>query len=299
MKMSSSELPALRRARLSLGAILVEAGLLSRADCQRVLLHQAQRAMRFGEAAVDLGLLDEEDLRFALARQFDFPYLRESDGAGRVSADLVTAIDPFGPTAEPLRALRNQLTLRWFDKTAGRNVLAVTGNEPGVGRSYVAANLAVAFAQAGENTLLIDADLRRPRQHTVFGLPGGQGLSSFLVGQTREEPIVGVQSIPGLFVMPAGPVPPNPTELFSRSAWSDLLIQSQAAFDLVLVDTPALAVCEDALLISARVGSALAIARTNVTRAPMFNNLIRACRNAGVDVVGSVLNDLPGKGATP
>lgn len=299
MKMSSSELPAIRRARLSLGAILVEAGLLSQADCQRVLLHQAHRAMRFGEAAVELGLLGEEDLRYALSRQFEFPYLRDVDGAATVSADLVTATNPFGAAAEPLRALRNQLSLRWFDKTAGRNVLAIAGSEPGVGRSYVAANLAVVFAQAGENTLLIDADLRRPRQHAVFGLPDRSGLSSFLAGQTREEPIVGIQAIPGLFVMPAGPVPPNPTELFSRSSWTDLLVQSQAAFDLVLVDTPALSVCEDALLIGARVGSALMVARSNVTRTKAFNNMIRASRNAGIEVVGSVLNDLPAEASKP
>ena len=141
------------------GKLLLEAGKLNAADAERVLHLQQKENLRFGEAAIKLGLINETDLHHALANQFDYAYLTPGDG--HFSPDLVAAYQPFSLQVERLRALRGQLMLRWF--SIGHKALAITGIHPGDGASYLAANLAVVFSQLGERTLLIDADLRRPR----------------------------------------------------------------------------------------------------------------------------------------
>ncbi|TMH13144.1 MAG: chain length determinant protein tyrosine kinase EpsG, partial [Betaproteobacteria bacterium] len=171
------------RANRSIGAILMDSGVLSPEDAERILLFQKEHGLRFGEAAIRLGLLSEADIQFALSRQFSYAYLRTMGDKKPLSDELVAAYQPFSPRVEQLRAIRSQLMLRWFDKAEQRQVMTVVGTEPGEGRSYLAANLAVVFSQLGERTLLIDADMRRPRQHELFLLQNKVGLSTVLSGR--------------------------------------------------------------------------------------------------------------------
>jgi protein-tyrosine kinase len=293
MKMSVAVIPTAPRANRSIGAILMDAGLLSTEDAERILLLQKQKNLRFGEAAVRLGLLTEADIQFALARQFAYPYLRASGDKQPVSAELVAAYQPFSLCVEQLRAVRSQLMLRWFDKAEQRQVLTVVGAEPSEGRSYLAANLAIVFSQLGERTLLIDADLRNPRQHKLFKLENKVGLSTVLAGRTREEAIIRITDLTGLFVLPAGPIPPNPLELLTRTAFDDLLAHVRSTFDVVIIDTPGFSTGEDAVMIAVRAGAALAVARSTQTRVGAFNDMVEGLMNAGVAVVGSVLNEVP------
>ena len=180
---------AIARADRTIGAILVEEGKLTPREVERVLERQRTDKVRFGEAAVKLGYITPEDVRFALAKQYDMPHFTSaSEGPSR---ELVAAFAPFHPRAEEMRALRTQLLIRWYNPEQGRKSLVVASPEPGEGRSYVAANLAIVFSQLGARTLLVDADLRSPRQHEIFGLPQGHGLSTLLAGrypQYRERP---------------------------------------------------------------------------------------------------------------
>ncbi|UUZ57093.1 polysaccharide biosynthesis tyrosine autokinase [Massilia sp. H-1] len=149
------------------------------------------------------------------------------------------AFEPFGTQAEAMRKLRVELSRRWF-KRPGQHALAITSAEPQEGRTFLAANLAVAFAQLGQRTLLIDADLRAPRQHTLFGLSNRVGLSALL---TRLAPAAeAVEQIPeltGLSVLTAGAAPPNPAELLGRPAFGTLIAALARYYDVVLIDTPA------------------------------------------------------------
>src|SRR5258708_24756687 len=163
-----------------LGSILVEEGKLGAGGIEQVLELQRIEGLRFGEAAVRLGLVAADDLRGAVAKQYGFPHLLP--GSGSVSRELVVAYEPFHPRAEELRALRTQLLIRWSNAEVRHRMLAVVSPGFGEGRSYVAANLAVVFSQLGERTLLIDADLRTPRQHRIFNIPHRIGLSSVLCG---------------------------------------------------------------------------------------------------------------------
>ena len=295
MKMTVSMPSGAPRVSRSLGGILVDSGLLRPEDAERVLLLQKEHNLRFGDAAVRLGLLSEADIQYALSRQFAYAYLRKTPGDNKkpVSDELVAAYEPFSSRVEELRAVRSQLMLRWFDKADQRQVLTVVGTERGEGRSHLAANLAVVFSQLGERTLLVDADLRYPRQHELFYLENKIGLSTMLSGRSREEAIVRIPDLAGLCVLPAGPVPPNPLELLNRLNFDEFLIQVKSAFDVVIVDTPALSVGEDAAMIAVRTGAALAVARNSETKVAAFTDMVQGLMNAGVNVVGSVLNEVP------
>jgi receptor protein-tyrosine kinase len=294
MKMTVSMLGGAPRATRSLGAILIDSGQLTPEDAERVLQLQKAENLRFGAAAVKLGLLNESDIQYALARQFSYAYLRQVPGEKKpVSDELVAAYQPFSPRVEQIRAIRSQLMLRWFDKAELRQVLAIVGSGRSDGRSYLAANLAVVFSQLGERTLLVDADLRFPRQHELFYLENKVGFSTVLSGRSREEAIVRIPDLAGLCVLPAGPVPPNPLELLNRLNFDEFLIQVKASFDIVIIDTPALSVGEDGAMMAVRTGAALAVARKDKTRMADFTDMVQGLMNAGVAVVGSVLNEVP------
>jgi protein-tyrosine kinase len=299
MKMTVSMLTEAPRASRSLGGILIDSGLLKPEDAERVLLVQKEQNLRFGEAAIRLGLLTEADIQHALSRQFAYAYLRKTPGEERpVSEELVAAYEPFSARVEQLRSIRSQLMLRWFDKAEQRQVLSVVGAERGEGRSHLAANLAVVFSQLGERTLLVDADMRNPRQHEIFHLENKVGFSTVLSGRSRGDSVVRIPELAGLSVLPAGPMPPNPLELLNRLNFDEFLIQAKASFDVVIVDTPAISTGEDAFMTAVRTGAAIAVARSSQTKVAAFSDLVQGLMNAGVSVVGSVLNEVPRKKAS-
>ena len=281
-----------RNADRSIGAILIDAGRLTLQDAERIMNFQRQSSLRFGESGIELGLINEGDVLYALSLQFDYPYLQP--GPNRpISSEVVAAYKPFGREGEGLRALRSQLQLRWLDEGGRRSGLAVVGTARGEGRSYLAANLAVTFAQLGERTLLIDANLRAPRQHKLFKIENQTGLSNLLAGRMQEQVVTFVYGIPGLAVLPCGPTPPNPSELLSRPTLTRILQQSMSTFDVVLVDTPSIASGTDAMILARAAGAALVVARTNITRMHEFSEAVDALGASGINVVGSVLVDVP------
>jgi chain length determinant protein tyrosine kinase EpsG len=285
---------ALMRTERSLGAILVEDGKLSQKEIDRVLDVQRREGVRFGEAAVRLGLVTDEEVRFALAKQYDFPHFAPGTqvaGNEGPSRELVAAFAPFHPRTEELRALRTQLLIRWYNREQGRNVLAITSPGTGEGRSYIAANLAIVFSQLGARTLLVDADLRNPRQHRIFRLPDGHGLSTVLAARTDQNSIFPVAGLQRLSVLPAGPLPPNPQELISRPGFNALMTDLQSLYDVIIVDTPPASQYSDTQSIVFRARDALVIARKNFTSVDATAKVVRELQNTGARVVGTVVND--------
>ena len=161
----------------------------------------------------------------------------------------------------------------------------------GEGRSFIAANLAIVFSQQGQRTLLIDADLRKARQHALFGLGKSAGLSGILADRAGLEAALPVQGIDNLMVLPAGAVPPNPQELLGRAAFGNLLKAAAENFDVVIVDTPAGTDFADAEIIASATGAAVMVTRKNQTRLPDAALLARRLQDGGVVMVGSILND--------
>jgi receptor protein-tyrosine kinase len=270
-----------------IGGMLIEAGRLRVEDARRILELQRRKGIRFGEAGLMLKVLTPADIDFVLSRQFEYRYLEA--GTSRVSAELVAAYAPFGEEAEALRALRAQLMRRWFDDGAARSALAVISAGRGEGRSRLAANLAVTFSQAGERTMLIDADMRRPRQHALFGVPNGMGLSTMLALRADGESIQRIAGLPDLSVLPAGPVPPNPQELLTRRVFAELLARLAEHYDVILLDSPPAAEAADAEILALRAGAALVVVRKNASRAAQVQALSEGI--AKPTIVGAVLND--------
>lgn len=269
-----------------LGQILVELGCLRNQDIERILRLQRRRGLRFGEAARKLHLIRKSDIQHALAVQFGYPCLQS--GEGQLSEELVAAYRPFSPQGEALRDLRSQLLLRCFN--AETTALAIISPRQGDGRSFATANLAVAFAQWGRSTLLIDADLRSPRQHTVFNLDNRVGLSTVLRGRSMRDALQSVPYFSKLTVLPAGSPPPNPLELVGRHEFKRLLLDAQETYDIVLIDTPAAGGCADAQVIAAQAGAALVIAREDESRLDELQELLDRVASTGATVIGAALN---------
>jgi receptor protein-tyrosine kinase len=276
----------------AIGDILVATGRLQANDLSRILERQREDGVAFGDAAIALNLLKREDIDFALSQQYEYAYLIEGQSA--LSPQLVAAYKPFSRIGEDLRAVRSQLMLRWYNNNPSRKTIAVVSAGQGEGRSFVAANLAIVFAQQGQRTLLIDGDMRaQPEnsQHALFKLAKGAGLSGILAGRATLDAAHAVPGLPGLTVLAAGALPPNPQELLGRMAFAQLLFAASAAFDVILIDTPCSADYSDGEIIAAHAGAALMVARRNKTLVAQTRLLGRRLQDGGVALVGSVLND--------
>src|SRR5881394_2143835 len=271
-----------------IGAILMDEGKLTASDAEQVLKRQRELGWRFGEAAIELNLITDNDLRQALAKQYEFPYL--VSGPEGVSKELIAAWDPFHPVVEELRTVRTQLLIRWYNPGAGRRTLAIASPCAREGRSFVAANLAVSFSQLGQRTLLIDADFRAPRQQSIFNVPDRFGLSSALSGRADLSAAAPVTGLAGLSVLPAGPLPPNPLELLSRATFGALLAKAQSEYDIVLIDTPPATEYSDAQCVAYRAGDALLISRQDHTRVDDTERAVREISDASARVVGTLMN---------
>ena len=271
-----------------LGAILIERGKLTNATAEQVGEAQRELGLRFGDAALQLKLISGEDLRKALAEQYDFHVLEPSlDG---VSREVIAAYSPDHPRVEEFRLLRTQLLIRWYSPETARCTLAIVSPGPAEGRSFVAANLAVGFAQLGHRTLLIDADMRTPRQHRLFNVSDRIGLSAALTGRADSSAAIPVPGCGDLWVLPAGSLPPNPQELLSRPAFASLLKNLQAEYDVVLIDTPPAKLYADVQSIAFRAGVALVVARRHQTRVTDAAEVVRELTDSGIRVVGTVMN---------
>jgi len=271
-----------------IGAILIDEGKLTPTDAEQVLARQRELGWRFGEAAIELNLITDADLRQALAKQYEFPYL--VSGPEGVSKELIAAWDPFHPVVEELRGVRTQLLIRWFNPEGGRRTLAIVSPGAREGRSFIAANLAVVFSQMGMRTLLIDADFRAPRQQAIFNVSDRFGLSSALSGRSDLSAAAPVTGLAGLAVLPAGPLPPNPLELLSRGAFPALLAKAQSEYDVILIDTPPVNEYTDAQSIVHRAGYAMMVSRKDQTLLSDTESAARDLSDASGRIVGTLMN---------
>jgi protein-tyrosine kinase len=270
-----------------LGKLLHDDGTLTEQDIKDILAAQRENGERFGEVASRLGLANEQDVRRALARQAEFPLGILGESA--LSTELVTAYQPDCARAEELRTLRSELVLRWFGH--GNRALAVVEARPGHGGSLLAANMAVTFAQLGERTLLIDANLRTPAQQGLFGLKPDHGLVDFLKG--RENLENSISKVPGfstLSIICAGPLPPNPQELLGRVSFGYLMESAPAKFDVVIVATPPMLQCADAQLIAARTGGAVLATKRHGTRLTDAMRVKSYLEAADVQLLGAIID---------
>src|SRR6185369_6493043 len=274
----------------SIGDILRELKCLSAEQLVEVSRYQHEKGVRFGEAAIALGLASDRDVLYALSQQFHYPYSAEED-LRTFSDELIVARQPFSQQAEVFRAIRSRLMMTVFNGNGPRSALAVVSPDSGDGKTYFCANLASVLSQMGGRTLLVDADLRGPRQHALFGIENGSGLSGLLSGRAEANVIQQVRELPSLYVLPVGNVPPNPLELFERPAFGLLVRELMSKFDHVVVDTPAAVYGADASVIASKCGAALVLARRGTSRVGALQDLVGTLSESQAKVAGVIMNE--------
>jgi tyrosine-protein kinase Etk/Wzc len=203
---------------------------------------------------------------------------------------LVSHVDPRSVVAEAYRSLRTNLA---FARAQSRlRTIVLTSPGPADGKSTTAANLAITFAQQGQNTLLVDADLRRAVLDKTFSIPRKPGLTELIVGIATFDDAVHVTSVENLSVMGSGQLPPNPSELLGSERMREVLAQACGRFDVVLFDSPPLLAVTDAAVLSTIVDGVILVVRTGSTTRDSVQRAVAQLRNVHSRVLGAVLNDI-------
>ncbi len=217
-------------------------------------------------------------------------YLSEQDIDG--NGLLYAAENPRHPSVEEVRALRTNLEFAGVDQPL--KTLLVSSTEMEVGKTSVAANLAVVMAQAEKNVILMDADLRRPNVHNYYGMPNNFGLSDVFRGEFSLEEVTKNWSGGSVSVITAGTPPPNPSELLGSRKMKEIIETLAAKADLVIIDGPPFIVA-DAPLLASKVNGVLLIVQLEHTREQAIKAMMEQIHRAGAKVVGVALNRIPAK----
>jgi capsular exopolysaccharide synthesis family protein len=176
--------------------------------------------------------------------------------------------------------------------------LQVSSPNKGDGKSLMVSNLAISMAQSGKKILIIDADCRRPRQHKIFNLPNTKGTATTITQESDWRDAVHLTPVDGLWIMPSGPVPPNPSELLSSPRFKELLETVRAEFDYVLVDTPPLLAVTDPCVVAGCVDGLLLILRLTRQGRPHAERAREILLSLGVRILGVVINGVTRQGGT-
>lgn len=201
---------------------------------------------------------------------------------------LIMAHDPYDPRCEKIRALRTELLLR-HELTDRANIVALLSPCPGEGRSLLAAELAIAFAQMGRPTLLVDADLRRPQQHLLFGTDNRQGLTQAIEYGVKPQ-LHTVQGLPRMSVLTAGTVPHNPLELLSSRGFASMVEEWRDNFEFVVIDTAPVMHFSDGLAVASLVGRVLALSRAQHTPYKDMQDMLRRLAATRSQILGAVIS---------
>lgn len=216
------------------------------------------------------------------------------DERNGLSGALVTLQNPGSAATEAYRMLRTNLFYARVD--APPKVIVLTSAGFDEGKSTTVANLAVALAQAGKDTLILDCDLRKPTQHKIFRERSMLGLVDVLVGE-REPEEVWHEPIPGLKLMPAGAPPPNPAEILTSRRLAQFLERARQEFDYVLVDTPPVGYTSESASLAANGDGVLLVLDSQRTRKGSLRQALRRLGSVGANVLGTVMNkyEAPGR----
>jgi capsular exopolysaccharide synthesis family protein len=233
-------------------------------------------------------------------------------GIAKIKADseddrLITISHPRSPVSEAYRVLRTGIQFSAVDAPEN-SVIMVTSPNPSEGKSLTVGNLGVVMAQAGKNVLIVDADLRRPRQHQVFGVAKNHGLTNLMLEYNVNENEAATLSLfkkfiqrpssvaSGLHILPSGPIPPNPSELLGSAKMRALLRKLSSQFDMIILDSPPALAVTDAVLMSTQTDGVLVVLDAGRTKKAHLQQVNELLNEVGARVIGTVLNRLSPRG---
>lgn len=269
---------------------LVRLAKLSDAQIGRIDAYGKTHGVSFLEAAVAIRAVKREYLMTALSRQYNYPIIQDGGELVRLSHELVVGHEPFGAAAEVVRSIRTSIVSSAVAQ--GLRSFVIVGPREEQGASFIAGNLAVAFAQMSVNTLLVDANLRDPRIAGMFGLdPNREGLSDVLLRMQLEDLPIVSDVLPGLSVLSSGGVPPNPQELLFGGDFIALTAKFAREYGIVIYDSPSAMDYSDAYVIASRVGSSIIVGRKNSARFDDLKKVSEKLREHQSTVVGAIMNN--------
>ncbi|MBE5805661.1 MAG: CpsD/CapB family tyrosine-protein kinase [Clostridiales bacterium] len=210
--------------------------------------------------------------------------------------EMLTFTSPKASVSEIFRTLRTNV--QFMNASNDQKSILFTSTHAGDGKSWIAANLAITFAQAGKKVILVDTDMRRGRQHDIFELPNNKGLSSYLILSVKESndtlgEYIQQTVVDNLYVITSGIVPPNPSELLTSKKMIDLIKTLESIADIVIFDSTPSTMVTDAMVISRYVGSTLIVASHKKTKMETLKQIKRNIENVGGKVAGVILNKVP------
>jgi capsular exopolysaccharide synthesis family protein len=281
---------------------------LTAEDIEKIYAEMHQSNQTFGEAALRLSLVTQDEIAEALAGAQNL-FLPDSSGPienalRKISSDrrivvrdgepvtpgnrLILAHDPYDPRSERLRALRTELLLL-NESARSANIVPILSPGSDEGRTQLAAELAISFAQLGRRTLLVDADMRKPEMHRLFGSDNVDGVArAITLGEKPVfHPVIG---LPTMRLLTAGPVPPNPLELLSDGRFEKLLTDWSKNYEFIVIDTPPASQCADGLAIATLANRYLLVSRTQHTSFKSTREMLRRLETTQSKILGAVLN---------
>lgn len=214
--------------------------------------------------------------------------------------ELVTFTDPKSTVSEMFRSLRTNL--QFMANSKKNQTILITSTLPGEGKSWTAANLAVTFAQARKKVVIVDCDLRKGRQFSVFNVVARPGVSNYISGVVNQDEIYDESNInnfiketdvEGLYVIPAGDVPPNPSELLVSEKMNQMIQELKERFDIVIFDAPPAILVADAAIMSRMVDTTIIVVAYQETKKDNLNKVKRDIQNVGGNIAGVVINKIP------
>ncbi|MCB9591651.1 MAG: polysaccharide biosynthesis tyrosine autokinase [Sandaracinaceae bacterium] len=262
-----------------------------------LLLSQLDRRLKSVQEVEAMGLTilgilpritEGEEAQPVYARKTEKRRRREKPKAG--GRDLFVHTHPMSAAAECCRTIRTNLVFMSADEPI--RTLVVTSASPREGKTTVTTNIAISLAQSGKRVLMVDTDLRRPRIHRAFGVSGARGITSVIVGEDKLEEVTIPTDIPNLDVLPCGPIPPNPSELFHSHRFLDMVKEALRLYDRVVFDSPPLGAVTDAAVLAPQLDAALIVIKAQSTTRDALRSALRQLHDVGANVVGGVLNDL-------
>ena len=200
---------------------------------------------------------------------------------------LVVETKPKSVIAESYRTLRTNIQYSSFDKKY--KSIVITSSEQGEGKSTTAANLALSLAQGEKKVVLIDCDLRKPSIHKKFKVSNATGLSDVLIGKELLSNTLKRHG-ENLLILPSGKIPPNPSEMLSSKAMSNLLEELKEDFDYIIIDTPPVQAVTDSQILSTKVDGTLLVIRAKETKRESVHNAVNLLKKVNAHIMGTVLN---------
>ncbi|CAI0770285.1 Tyrosine-protein kinase wzc [Serratia liquefaciens] len=218
----------------------------------------------------------------------DFEFRSKNKKKNADSNLLLAFGNPADLAIEAIRSLRTSLHFAMME--AKNNVLMISGASPGIGKTFISANLAAVISQTGKKVLFIDSDMRKGYAHELIGLDGKNGLSDVLSGKINVAATIKKTAFENFDFMPRGQIPPNPSELLMHSRFSEVIKWASENYDFVLVDTPPILAVTDAAIIGKHAGTALMVARFELNSPKEVEVSIRRFEQNGIDIKGVILN---------